>query len=350
MDGAPGARARGNWDMLVLGIEKGGPRCAKRWLVLILAPAQQKSLLPPLCSPQWSAASPFPPQCVWLLLALISCALSPSPCHHSLHISPPSVHCTARLPMPQRLRPPSLLHKCLCQCSHASQLISLILCASLCSPLQRAVSHPKVFAPLCPQCGCNQSGGMETSRPAQGPGTGARLFLMAMVAVVPRCLLNALLPKEISYPGSVAASMGRALRSSKSRYGGTPCSPISGKPPRWVPVPVAGGCSVQGPLRTCVLLAQTTRVLTGCHGVSASLWTRRVHLCAQGTVCPAVPICKHRCTRGCAAARARCAATPAALPAWACAHGQSQAPLCWHAGFRAPGSRCAQCHSQPWHA
>lgn len=97
MDGAPGARARGNWDILVLGIEKGCPRCAKRWLVLILAPAQQKSLPPPLCSPQWSAASPFPPQCVWLLLALISCALSPSPCHHSLHISPPlrALHCQA---------------------------------------------------------------------------------------------------------------------------------------------------------------------------------------------------------------------------------------------------------------
>lgn len=81
----------------------------KEVALLMLAPAQQKSLPPPSCSPQWSAASPFPPQRVWLLLALISCALSPSPCHNSLHIPPPSVHHTARLPMAQRLRPTSLL-------------------------------------------------------------------------------------------------------------------------------------------------------------------------------------------------------------------------------------------------
>lgn len=127
--------------------------------------------------------------------------------------------------------------------------------------------------------------------------------------------------------------MGRALRSSRSRYWGTPCSPMSGKSPRWVPVAVAGGCSVHGPLSTCVLLAHSTRVLTGCRGVSTSLRTRRVHLwsraCAHGPACPAVPIMQTPMhTHGCTAARARCAGTPAALPACACAQGQSQAPLC----------------------
>lgn len=220
MDGAPGARARGNWDILVLGMGKGGPRCAERWLVLMLAPAQPKSLPPPSHSPQWSAASPFPLQRVWLLLALISCALSPSPCHHSLHIPPPSVHHTARLPVPQRLRPTSLLCKRPRHCSHASQLVPLMLRASLCSPLQRALSHPKVPSPLCPQCGCIQRGGMETSRPAQGAGTGARMFVMALAVVVPRRLLAAK-----KYPGKVAGSMGRAQRSSKSSYWGTPAAP-----------------------------------------------------------------------------------------------------------------------------
>lgn len=36
---------------------------------------------------------------------------------------------------------------------------------------------------------------METSRPAQGPGAGARLFPMA-TAIVPRCLLAALFPQR----------------------------------------------------------------------------------------------------------------------------------------------------------
>ena len=80
MDGAstPGTRARESLASAP-GMGKGGPGCVRRWPVLMLAPAQLKSLPQPVYSPWRSAASPFPPQHVWLLLALISCALSPLP-------------------------------------------------------------------------------------------------------------------------------------------------------------------------------------------------------------------------------------------------------------------------------
>lgn len=343
MDGAPGARVGGSWDILVLGMGKGGPRSAKRCLVLMLSPAQQKSLPPPLCSPQWSAASPFPPQRVWLLLALISCALSPSPCHHSLHIPPPSMHHTARLPMPQRLRPTSLLHKCACKCSHASQLISLILCASLCSPFQRAVSHPKMFAPLCPQCGYNQRGGMETSRPAQSPGTGARLFLMAMAAVVPRCLLAAPSPPK-KYP-SLSRWQYPWEELQKQVLGNTLQS-YEWKPARWVPMAVAGDCSVQGPSwHVCAAGTQHTCAHGVPWGEHIPVDTVRAPAEQRVRARPHVPSCAHHANTDAHARLCGCTCTlcwhTTALPACACVRGQSQALLCWHAGFRAPGSQCA---------
>jgi len=92
----PGTKARVSQDTSAPGTGKGGPGCARGWLVFSLAPAQQNSLLLPACSPRWSAVAPFPPQRVWLLLALISCALSPtppSPAH-------PPVRCTAKVPTP----------------------------------------------------------------------------------------------------------------------------------------------------------------------------------------------------------------------------------------------------------
>lgn len=104
----PGARTGESWDTSALGMGKGGARCARRWLVLMLAPVQQKSLPLPVCSPRWSAAAPFPPQHVCLPLALIPRALSPPP----LSPAHPPVHHTARLPAPQRPRPASPPHKC----------------------------------------------------------------------------------------------------------------------------------------------------------------------------------------------------------------------------------------------
>lgn len=162
MDGAstPGTRARESQDTSALGMAKGCPRCARRWLVLTLPPAQQKSLPLPACSPRWSAAVPFPLQCIWLPLALISCALSPPP-------PPPSPAHPPRVPHSQAVHAP-VPKPCLTAprtSPHTFQLVSLMLCAPLHSSLQRPVSHAGVLALPCPPRGCEQRGGMEMAGP-----------------------------------------------------------------------------------------------------------------------------------------------------------------------------------------
>lgn len=165
MDGAstPGTGARESQDTSALGTGKGGPRCVRRWLVLMLAPAQQKSLPLPACSPQWSAAAPFPLQHVCLPLALIPRALSPpppSPAH-------PPVHRTARLPSAHALphRP-----------ANVPAYIPARFTDALRSPpqlLAKTRVPPRVFAPPCPPRGCEQRGGIEMAGPGWA-GTGHR--------------------------------------------------------------------------------------------------------------------------------------------------------------------------------
>lgn len=108
--------------------------------------------------------------------------------------------------------------------------------------------------------------------------------------------------------------MGRALRSSKSRYWGTPCSPRSAKPPRWVPVAVAGGCSVQGPLSTCVPAGTE-------------------HTCAQG-----VPGGEH------------IPADTACAPAGPCVRRAPRAQLCPSANSDADARPCSCTCALRWHS
>lgn len=153
--------------------------------------------------------------------------------------------------------------------------------------------------------------------------------------------------------------MGRALRGSDNGYWGVPCSPTSGKSPCWVPVAWAGGCSVQGPLGTCAPHAGSVRVPTRCHGVSTSLLTRCMCLrscmcaprCVSSCACHAcAPMRTHACTGACVQCAGMLAGLPASAGGRAHAQGQGRAHVCWHTGFAAPGSRCAQHHSQSWHA
>lgn len=296
------------------------PRSAEEPPPAFVQPSVERSISLPPAACLAAARSNF--------LCIVPITAPPFPAHPAR-----SVHHTARLPMPQRLRPTSLLRKCPCECSHASQCISLMLCAPLCSSLQRAVSHPKVFVPLCPPRGCNQRGGMETSRPAQGPGTDARLCLKAMAVVVPRCLLAAALPQRNILAQQGGSTRGKGTGEFQKQVLGNTLQSHE-----WKITPLGASGSGWGLQRARpsqhVCPAGTQH--TCAHGVP---WgehipaTRRVHLwsraCAHGPACPAVPIMQTPMhTHGCMAARARCAGTPAALPACAYAQGQSQAPLC----------------------
>lgn len=132
----PSNKSQGKLGHLCPGNGKGSPGCARRWLVLTLAPAQQKSLPPPACSPRWSAAAPFPPQRVCLPLALISCTLSPPP------LPPSPVH-PRRAPHSQapRALPPTPCLSAQQTSPHTSQLLSLMLCAPLRSRETRVPPH-----------------------------------------------------------------------------------------------------------------------------------------------------------------------------------------------------------------
>lgn len=239
-------------------------------------------------------------------LCIVPITVPPLPAHptplHAPHCQAPY----APAPAPYLAAPQMSLQMFSCIPAHFTD--------TLCFPLQPLPEScvPPQDVCLCPQCGCNQRGGMETSRPAQSPGTDARLFLMAMAAVVPRCLLAAPSPPK-KYPS--LSRWQHPWEELQKQVLGSTLQSYEWKPARWVPVAVVGGCSVQGSLGTCVLLAHSTGVLTGCRGVSTSLRTRCVHLrsraCAHGPVCPAVPIMQTPMhTHGCAAARAHCAGTP----------------------------------------
>lgn len=285
-------------------------------------------------------------------LCIVPITAPPFPAHPT-----PSVHHTARLPMPQRLRPTSLLRKCPCECSHASQRISLMLCAPLCSSLQRAVSHPKVFVPLCPPRGCNQRGGMETSRPAQGPGTDARLCLKAMAVVVPRCLLAAVLPQRNILAQQGGSTRGKGTEEFQKQVLGNTLQSHE-----WKITPL--GASGSGWGLQCARPSQhvcPAGTQHACaHGV---LWgehipadTARAPVEPHVRARPCVPSCAHHANTDAHARLYGCTCPlcwHAGSPACVCmCSGPEPSPtvLCWHAGYGAPGSRCAQCHSQSWHA